>query len=136
VVSLIVPGAPVPWARARRNGARYFTAPDVAEYQEQVRAAWMVAGRPWLDGALAVKATFHVQRPRSHFGTGANACKLRGAAPAWPTSRCDVDNLLKAPLDALNGLLFADDAQVVHVQATKRYATDKPHAVLECWTYA
>lgn len=42
-----------------------------------------------------------------------------------PTSRPDLDNYLKAVLDALNGIVFKDDSQVVILSALKQYG-DKP----------
>jgi Holliday junction resolvase RusA-like endonuclease len=38
-----------------------------------------------------------------------------------PTSRPDVDNYLKAILDAINSIVIADDAQVVEVFAKKKF---------------
>lgn len=38
------------------------------------------------------------------------------------TKKPDVDNLLKALLDALNGIAYADDAQIVKLSAQKVYA--------------
>lgn len=38
-----------------------------------------------------------------------------------PTSKPDCDNVLKAVCDACNGVLWADDSQVVDARATKRY---------------
>ncbi len=139
VVRLVVPGPPVAWARARRRGGRYFTAPAQAEYAERVRQAWLMAGRPRLpdEVVLAVRGDFHLPRPASHYGTGRNAGQLRPSAPAWPLGKPDVDNLLKAPLDALGGLLYHDDAHVGHVQGTRRYASaGGPSTVLEVWVYA
>jgi hypothetical protein len=39
-----------------------------------------------------------------------------------PTSRPDVDNYLKAILDAINTIVVADDAQVVEVYAKKKFS--------------
>jgi len=39
-----------------------------------------------------------------------------------PCVKPDIDNFVKAALDALNGVVFADDKQVVRVEAEKRYA--------------
>lgn len=39
----------------------------------------------------------------------------------WPTSRPDIDNIIKAFLDGLNGVAWVDDVQVVSINATKRY---------------
>jgi Holliday junction resolvase RusA-like endonuclease len=38
-----------------------------------------------------------------------------------PTKKPDVDNIVKAVLDALNGLAYKDDTQVVNVAANKTY---------------
>jgi Holliday junction resolvase RusA-like endonuclease len=40
-------------------------------------------------------------------------------APPYP--KCDVDNLAKGVLDALNGVAFADDSQIVELHVTKSY---------------
>ena len=39
-----------------------------------------------------------------------------------PTGRPDLDNFAKLILDALNGVFFGDDAQIVDLRATKAYA--------------
>jgi crossover junction endodeoxyribonuclease RusA len=39
----------------------------------------------------------------------------------WPVVKPDVDKLLRATLDALTGVLFSDDAQVVRVLMDKVY---------------
>ena len=44
------------------------------------------------------------------------------AGSILPQGRPDVDNYAKAALDALNGVCFLDDAQVVVLTARKRYA--------------
>jgi Holliday junction resolvase RusA-like endonuclease len=40
--------------------------------------------------------------------------------------RVDVDNLVKLVLDALNGIAWADDSQVVHITALKTIDRDHP----------
>jgi len=49
----------------------------------------------------------------------ARAAMLSGEAP--PTRKPDIDNIVKV-LDALNGIAWRDDAQVVRIVAEKRYA--------------
>lgn len=39
-----------------------------------------------------------------------------------PTKKPDIDNIIKAVLDALNGIAYKDDTQVVQVMAQKKYA--------------
>lgn len=47
--------------------------------------------------------------------------KPKTAKRAAPTVRPDVDKLLRAVLDALTGIAYADDSQVVQVTTSKTY---------------
>lgn len=44
----------------------------------------------------------------------------------------DVDNLIKAVLDSLNGIVFVDDSQVCDITASKRIAAkdEQPHVLV------
>lgn len=44
--------------------------------------------------------------------------------PYYCKSRPDIDNYIKFVMDCLNGIIYKDDSQVVHVEATKIYSTD------------
>ena len=46
-----------------------------------------------------------------------------------PTSRPDVDNFLKSAMDAINGIVVADDSLVVEVTVKKKFGVD-PKLVL------
>lgn len=39
----------------------------------------------------------------------------------FPTTKPDIDNIVKTILDALNGIAFDDDSQIVRIRATKTY---------------
>lgn len=41
-----------------------------------------------------------------------------------PTIRPDLDNVAKTVMDALNGVAYDDDKQVVHITAQKRYGVE------------
>jgi Holliday junction resolvase RusA-like endonuclease len=47
----------------------------------------------------------------------------------WKTTRPDADNLAKAVFDALNGILWADDSQIVNSTVSKFIASgdEQPH---------
>jgi crossover junction endodeoxyribonuclease RusA len=64
-------------------------------------------GGPWT-GPVAVAITFRLPTPQ--------AVKTR-----WPIpkNKGDLDKLVRSALDALTGVLFADDSQVVHLTACK-----------------
>lgn len=127
-VSLLVPGQPVPQERAGRNGRRSFTPAKTAEFRERVVTAWRVEGRPLLeDQPLEVGLLFVFEHSRSNLKKDGTP-KL--GAPSYPFP--DVDNLAKGVFDALNGLLYDDDSQVVRVRELyKRFAWpgEEPHSV-------
>ena len=79
--------------------------------------------KPW-QGPLLMKVTCYFPRPKSHFGTGKNATKLKESAPTWKASRPDFDNLIKFIADALNGVFYKDDSQIVFASVSKRYEID------------
>lgn len=48
-----------------------------------------------------------------------------------PTKRPDIDNILKAVLDGLNGVAYNDDAQVIGVVGEKFYAENPEQLIIE-----
>jgi crossover junction endodeoxyribonuclease RusA len=60
--------------------------------------------------AVSVQCDFYFKRPKGH-------------KKAWthPPTKPDIDKLCRATLDALTGILFADDGQVVGLKAVKHY---------------
>jgi Holliday junction resolvase RusA-like endonuclease len=77
---------------------------------------------PLLEGPLGLAVVFNITRPKGHFGTGRNAGALKDSAPYWPTVKPDATKLLRGLEDALTGVVWRDDAQVVEQAVTKRYA--------------
>jgi Holliday junction resolvase RusA-like endonuclease len=69
------------------------------------------AARGPLTGPLSVSLAFTLPKPKS-------APKTRRT---WPDKRPDLDKLVRATLDGLTGPLFADDAQVILLEAGKLY---------------
>ena len=81
---------------------------------------------------VRVDMVFVLPRPKSHFGTGRNAGKLKQSAPTYPKSRPDIDNYCKWVLDCINGTggVWKDDSQVVSMSATKIYG-EQPETIIE-----
>ncbi len=78
-------------------------------------------------GPVAVSITFVMERPRSHYGTGKNAEKIKASSPRFPATMPDIDKLIRAILDGLtDAQVWRDDGQVVWLQAAKRYADSTP----------
>jgi Holliday junction resolvase RusA-like endonuclease len=97
--------------------------PLTVPWRATVAAAAQAAmnGRQLRSGPLRMRVVFVFPRPAAHFGTGRNHGKLKASAPLYCRTRPDVDKLLRAIGDALTGLVFRDDAQVVIVSAEKHY---------------
>lgn len=84
-------------------------------------AAEAMNGDGLLGGPLLLKALFIVPRPKGHFGTGANAKFVRLSAPPYPTTKPDATKLLRAVEDAMTGIVYRDDAQIVVQEVRKLY---------------
>jgi Holliday junction resolvase RusA-like endonuclease len=91
-------------------------------WKSQVAAeAAAVADGSLLSGPLELEVVFWFARPKGHYGTGRNADRVRPSAPAFPAVRPDATKCIRAVEDALNGVLWRDDAQVVVQHVEKRF---------------
>jgi Holliday junction resolvase RusA-like endonuclease len=77
--------------------------------------------------ALELELIFHLPRPKSHF-LSKSVIQLRAGAPMFPITRPDVGKLARSTQDALTGIVWRDDAQVVKETHEKVYS-DQPG----CW---
>jgi Holliday junction resolvase RusA-like endonuclease len=82
-----------------------------------------------LTGPVFVKLDFFLSRPKGHFGTGRNENTLKPSAPVWPKTKPDLDKLVRACLDAMTGMVYADDSQVAALAVTKNYADGRQPGV-------
>lgn len=113
-------GQPQGKARPRftRRGIAY-TPARTRSYEALLRAAGQsaMAGRPPIEGPLAVRMEAVFAVPSSW----PNVRRLQALSGAIkPTGKPDADNLVKC-CDALNGVAWRDDAQLVDVRVLKRY---------------
>lgn len=72
-----------------------------------------------LTSPLLLRIDFNFKRPKSHFTSKGELTRF---APREYTKKPDIDNLIKFVLDALNGHLYVDDAQIISLAARKLYA--------------
>lgn len=133
VITFIVPGVPVGKGRPRfaRQGAfvRAFTPEKTASYENLVKlaAAGAMAGRVPMDGAADVSIALYVTPPASWSQKKQRAAL---AGEVMPTSKPDMDNVVKGIFDAMNGIVWQDDKQVVSLRVWKRYS-DTARASIE-----
>lgn len=128
-VQFVVDLAPVAKGRARsrvvqakgRTFVSHYTPPATRAWEAAVakmgRAA--MAGREPIAGPVELLSVFLLPVPDS-WPEWKRRLALEGRVV--PTVKPDWDNLGKAVADALNGIAWADDAQVVDCFTRKRYA--------------
>lgn len=93
------------------------------------QAGLVMAGKVMLRGALQVSFVFVVRRPKGHFSRRGG---LLPSAPGYPTVRPDVLKLARAVEDALSGIVYGDDAQIVREQLVKVYGEQERVEVHVC----
>lgn len=90
-------------------------------WEDSVRAAIQErAAGVFFEGPVAVRITFALPRPKS----------LSKSVIAH-LKKPDLDKLARGSLDAMKGVLWNDDSQVVELSVRKVYATGQPQAAIE-----
>jgi len=115
---------PVPKGRPKFSKiggfVRTYTPKKTQDFETEVReAAKQAMNREPLETPLAVYLYFRLPIPKSYPKKRIAAC-LSGSER--PTKKPDLDNLAKSVLDALNGVIYQDDSQIVSLHMTKVYS--------------
>jgi len=114
--SFTVKGEPQPKGSARafvRNGRAIVTSdnPGVRRWEETIRFVLQDWPHGILTGPVSLVMVFTLVRPAS----------VSPKRRPFPTVRPDVDKLARAGLDAMSGVVFSDDAQVIEALVGKVY---------------
>ena len=120
---VFIPGRPAPQGSKRHLGNGIMVESSKAVKPWRVDVAWKVreAFLTPFDGPVRLELEFVMPRPKS---------TPKKSTPA-AIKRPDVDKLARAVLDAITGVVVADDSQIVHLVATKRIAElDEPTGVM------
>lgn len=141
MISFFVGGVPIPKGsakafvvKAKKTGKlRAVVTQDNSERQKPWASIISVTaqekGVPLFQGGVELRITFHMPRPKGHYGTGKNATVLKLDAPRWPTGTPDLDKLVRLVGDSLTGIAWKDDSQIVVTKAAKIYS-ETPGAVI------
>lgn len=131
---VVLPWRPVPLERARSDRGVTHDTPRNRLVKRQVAQAWRMAylGRaPFPAGTpLILTFVFHFDRPAGHYVGRRKGGELRADAPRWHTGKPDADNLVKLIKDGLNGVAWADDAQVAAGSWRKTWTTGDARTVV------
>ncbi len=133
VLDFVVHGEPAPGGSKRafphRSTGKMVVVDDAKgnkRWRQQVAAEAVktLEGKQWTVSAyksiLKVAFTFYLKRPQAHY----RGDRLRLDAPVYHTKRPDTTKLIRSTEDALTGILWNDDAQIVIQSAMKRYCNE------------
>ena len=127
LIAFTIPGISVPKARPRTtkrgNRAIMYTPDKTKNFENYVKlVAAQHVPEELLTSALEVRLDFLFQRPKSL------PKKIR-----YHTKKPDIDNLAKSVMDALEGIIYVNDAQVISLRVTKDYGTPLCSVRIEEW---
>lgn len=126
-VYFVVYGTPIgkgrPRATSRGGFVRMYTDAKTLGFEAAVAGEARIAMKGWepFDTPMQLQLSAYYPIPKSW------SKKKRQQAidgDLHPQVKPDLDNVLKAVLDAINGVVYVDDSQVINMVATKRYSTD------------
>ena len=121
-IDVVIPPVGKGRPRFTRSGHTY-TPKKTKDAEREIADMWK-AGYPnvrfekGVPLMLCVKACFPI--PPS-WGKQKVIAAMKGEL--WPTKRPDGDNVLKLVADALNGVAYEDDSQIVYMTIKKEYAS-------------
>lgn len=143
-ITFYVFGRPAPQGSKRllnrKTGAMGESSKRVAPWRSDVRAVAMLQRDKFnmRDRPVRLECVFKFRRPASHYSRRGGCLILKPSAPQYCTTRIgDVDKLLRAISDALAGVLYDDDAQIVDIAARREYAgfDEMEHAAITVTGY-
>ena len=107
--------------RATRQG-RVYTPKETVNQEAYIKMLAATAMRGFAPFGGPLQATFNISVaiPKSYTRRQREQA-LNGEI--WPTSKPDIDNVVKLLCDAMNGVVYSDDKQIVDLLVTKAYAT-------------
>lgn len=119
--SFEVRGKPIAKARPRLGTWGVYTPAKTSAWERHIKIAARksMCKKQLLLSPIGLQVSFHMPIPKSY-------AKSRSLAAQhnliYPTKRPDLDNLVKSILDAMNKIVFHDDAQVVALTCSKYYS--------------
>lgn len=127
MITFTVPGEPVAKGRPRATTigghARMYTPAKTAAYEQLVAvyAKAAMKNAPLLEHPVRLHLGIYCKVP------GSWSKKRRAAALGGmerPAKAPDIDNIVKALADGMNGIVYVDDSQIVELACSKHYAIE------------
>lgn len=134
MIKFFVPGVPATQGSKRAfyspKANRAFVVEDCkrnkswrSDVRNEAQKVWN--GNPF-DGAVVVYLDFYLPRPKSHKNAKG---QIKPTANRNPITKPDITKLARCVEDALKGLVWMDDSQIIQEITTKHYDDIKPCGV-------
>lgn len=124
-ITIIVEGEPQgkgrPRASSRGGFVRMYTPSKTKDYEEVIanEARYAMRGREKISGPVLVELEMYHSIRKSWPKAKRELARINKVVP---TIKIDADNCLKVFCDALNGVAWVDDVQVVNATISKRFS--------------
>jgi len=130
-INFFVSGIPKPGGSKKafpirgKDGKMHVSVTDASnnkDWRQSVKAACLriFDGAPTIH-PLELKICFIMPYRKGDYGSGKHKNSLKPSAPHWHTSKPDLTKLLRSTEDALTGVLWMDDSQIVQTTLSKIY---------------
>jgi Holliday junction resolvase RusA-like endonuclease len=119
MISLTIPGPPVGKQRAHVcKSGHAFTPVKTVNYEALVKQTFAVKYPDFvpMPGPVRMILSIYLMESKE------TQRKLKKGVKLYPTIKPDISNILKSIEDALNGLAYVDDKQIISVYAEKKYS--------------
>jgi Holliday junction resolvase RusA-like endonuclease len=129
LIKFTIPGEPKGKARPRVTKYGTYTAETTVNYENWVKICFQEAKQKSIEGQLKAEIKCYFDIPNS-YSKKKKENALNGIIR--PTKKPDLDNIMKIILDALNGLAYKDDKDIVECRIEKWYG-EVARVEVEIW---
>ena len=136
MMEIVIYGEPIPQGRPRFTKTGHAYDPERSRNYKQLVRFWVTQHLKKIDdwkpfeNALCVDLTFYMGIPSS-WSKKKRIQAIQGQIRPTSKRLGDLDNIVKAILDANNGLLWVDDRIITDLSARKRYTGELARVVIK-----
>lgn len=126
-INFIINGEPIAQKRHRHHRWGVYD-PSAKDKQHTKKVIHPHIPSVILKGAIVLHLDFYCTRPKYHYGTGKNSETLKKKYElCYKIGKPDIDNYIKFYMDVFTKSgFFNDDAQVIRISSSKKYANTEP----------
>ena len=122
-IMFTIPESPQGKARARTTRYGTYTPEKTVLYENLLKIMYQQASRNIFNNKEPLKVTINAYFEPVKSTSKKKRKEMLGGL-IYPTKKPDSDNIGKVICDALNGVAYGDDTQIVNLEINKRYAEE------------